>query len=319
MLRIRYTDVGGLETERVVEPQHVVVGPQRLLPHRLVPPARRATGCSGWTGSPRAERVPPSAARRGPRPSRSSTAHRTKLPASGAASRRSLLANTDTGLSRSARDGGCSPPHRRVNRTHEGDTHDHAPHPAPWPGSRSPPTTPTAPRSSTAACSTGASTPTARPPPAAWTTATSRPPAPSGPMGGIFGTGGQVPGHAVFYILVADVEATCADAEQLGGAVVAEVPRAGAGRPAVRLPARPVGQPVRRLHAPGGLMAPPAKRLVPVGGVRRGRGPRPLRRAHRRPALRPGHRPGHDDGPSRACGWPGGSWRPTTSRRAAWS
>src|SRR5215471_11689197 len=28
------------------------------------------------------------------------------------------------------------------------------------------------------------------------------------PMGGIFGTGGQLPDHAVFYILVADVEAT---------------------------------------------------------------------------------------------------------------
>jgi predicted enzyme related to lactoylglutathione lyase len=40
------------------------------------------------------------------------------------------------------------------------------------------------------------------------------------PMGGVFGTGGQVPDHAVFYILVADVEATCADAEQLGGSVV---------------------------------------------------------------------------------------------------
>jgi hypothetical protein len=30
-----------------------------------------------------------------------------------------------------------------------------------------------------------------------------------GPMGGVFGTSGQVPDHAVFYILVADVEATC--------------------------------------------------------------------------------------------------------------
>jgi predicted enzyme related to lactoylglutathione lyase len=39
---------------------------------------------------------------------------------------------------------------------------------------------------------------------------------------GIFGIGGQMPGHAVFYILVADVEATCADAEQLGGTVVSK-------------------------------------------------------------------------------------------------
>lgn len=42
------------------------------------------------------------------------------------------------------------------------------------------------------------------------------------PIGGIFGTGGQMPGHAVFYILVADVEAVCADAEQLGGSVVSK-------------------------------------------------------------------------------------------------
>ncbi|TCC07272.1 VOC family protein [Kribbella soli] len=40
------------------------------------------------------------------------------------------------------------------------------------------------------------------------------------PMGGIFGTNGQLPNHAVFYILVADIEATCADAEQLGGTVI---------------------------------------------------------------------------------------------------
>ena len=45
------------------------------------------------------------------------------------------------------------------------------------------------------------------------------------PMGGIFGTGGQMPDHAVFYILVADVEATCADARQLGGTVVSSFPR----------------------------------------------------------------------------------------------
>ena len=52
-----------------------------------------------------------------------------------------------------------------------------------------------------------------------------------GPMGGIFGTGGQVPDHAVFYILVADVEATCADAEQLGGSVVSKHLDAGPGVP----------------------------------------------------------------------------------------
>lgn len=51
------------------------------------------------------------------------------------------------------------------------------------------------------------------------------------PMGGIFGTGGQVPNHAVFYILVADVEATCADAEQLGGTVMGKHLDPGPGAP----------------------------------------------------------------------------------------
>ena len=41
-------------------------------------------------------------------------------------------------------------------------------------------------------------------------------------MGGFFGTGARVPDHAVFYILVADVEATCADAEHLGGSVISK-------------------------------------------------------------------------------------------------
>ena len=52
-----------------------------------------------------------------------------------------------------------------------------------------------------------------------------------GPMGGIFGTGGQVPDHAVFYILVADVQATCADAEQLGGSVLSKHLDPGPGAP----------------------------------------------------------------------------------------
>jgi predicted enzyme related to lactoylglutathione lyase len=75
-----------------------------------------------------------------------------------------------------------------------------------------------------------------------------------GLMGGIFGTGGQVPDHAVFYILVADVQATCADAEQLGGSVE-QAPRPRPRRTDVRLSARPVGQPVRRVQPAGGLMA----------------------------------------------------------------
>src|SRR6266540_2664332 len=52
-----------------------------------------------------------------------------------------------------------------------------------------------------------------------------------GPMGGIFGTGGQMPDHAVFYLLVADVEATCTDAEQLGGSVVSKHLDPGPGAP----------------------------------------------------------------------------------------
>ena len=51
-----------------------------------------------------------------------------------------------------------------------------------------------------------------------------------GPMGGIWGTD-QLPGHAVFYILVADVNATCADAEQLGGTVVSKHVDPGPGVP----------------------------------------------------------------------------------------
>ena len=77
------------------------------------------------------------------------------------------------------------------------------------------------------------------------------------------GTGGQVPDHAVFCILVADVEATCADAEQLGGSVVSKHLDPGPGRPDVCLPARPVRQPVRRLHPAGGLMTPDAKDTSP--------------------------------------------------------
>lgn len=40
------------------------------------------------------------------------------------------------------------------------------------------------------------------------------------PMGGLFATNGELPNHAVFYILVADLEATCATAQKLGGTVL---------------------------------------------------------------------------------------------------
>jgi predicted enzyme related to lactoylglutathione lyase len=72
-----------------------------------------------------------------------------------------------------------------------------------------------------------------------------------GPMGGLFGTGGQVPGHAVFYILVADVEATCADAEQLGGSVVSKHLDPGPGAPTFAYLRDPAGNQF-------GVFAPPA-------------------------------------------------------------
>jgi predicted enzyme related to lactoylglutathione lyase len=40
------------------------------------------------------------------------------------------------------------------------------------------------------------------------------------PFGGVAATGGAMPGHAIFYIAVTDVAATCAAVEQLGGKVV---------------------------------------------------------------------------------------------------
>jgi len=49
------------------------------------------------------------------------------------------------------------------------------------------------------------------------------------PMGGIVATQGGMPGHAVFYIAVGDVGATCTAAQELGGSVVAKelAPTAG--------------------------------------------------------------------------------------------
>ena len=59
-----------------------------------------------------------------------------------------------------------------------------------------------------------------------------------GPMGGVFGTGERVPDHAVFYILVGDVEATWRRraARRLGGE---QASGGGPRRPDLRLPARP--------------------------------------------------------------------------------
>jgi predicted enzyme related to lactoylglutathione lyase len=42
------------------------------------------------------------------------------------------------------------------------------------------------------------------------------------PIGGVVATGGAMPAHAIFYIAVSDVAATCEAAERLGGKVVSK-------------------------------------------------------------------------------------------------
>jgi uncharacterized protein len=60
------------------------------------------------------------------------------------------------------------------------------------------------------------------------------------PFGGVVATGGAMPGHAVFYIAVTDVAATCAAAEHLGGKVVGKELEPSAG-PAFAYLQDPVG------------------------------------------------------------------------------
>ena len=98
VLRIRYIDVGGIETEREVEPQHVVVGPNgsyltawchlrdddRVFRMDRITRADGRRRCRARSASSR---------------SRSSTATETKLPAS-ALRPGDRLSNTDIGLSR---------------------------------------------------------------------------------------------------------------------------------------------------------------------------------------------------------------------------
>jgi predicted enzyme related to lactoylglutathione lyase len=55
------------------------------------------------------------------------------------------------------------------------------------------------------------------------------PPGSDIPFGGVLGTGGAMPAHAVFYIAVADVAATCEAAERLGGKVVSKELEPAAG------------------------------------------------------------------------------------------
>jgi predicted enzyme related to lactoylglutathione lyase len=71
------------------------------------------------------------------------------------------------------------------------------------------------------------------------------------PMGGIFGTGGQLPNHAVFYILVTDLEATCAQAEQLGGTLISKKTDPAPGAPAFAYLRDPSGNQF-------GIFTPPA-------------------------------------------------------------
>ena len=51
------------------------------------------------------------------------------------------------------------------------------------------------------------------------------------PFGGVLATGGAMPGHAVFYIAVPDVDDACEAAERLGGKVVSKEAAPVAGPP----------------------------------------------------------------------------------------
>ena len=92
------------------------------------------------------------------------------------------------------------------------------------------------------------------------------------PMGGVFGTGGQVPDHAVFYILVADVEATCVRITGLlthpllsEGSATLAVACGYAGAPGDRLD---VSQPVRRRAHPRQCARLPRRDGGPPGAPR---------------------------------------------------
>ena len=99
LLRIRYTDVGGVETTREVEPQHVVVGPNgsylmawcQLRKDDRVFRMDRITWAERVPSLPRPRRFAPEPVVDG---------HVTKLPAS-ALRHANPPPNTDTGLSRS--------------------------------------------------------------------------------------------------------------------------------------------------------------------------------------------------------------------------
>jgi predicted DNA-binding transcriptional regulator YafY len=98
VLRIRYTDVGGLETEREVEPHHIVMGPNgsylsawcHLRGDERFFRMDRITCADRSPSLPRPARTVPDLLVDG---------HETKLPAS-ALPPEDLLPNTDIGLSR---------------------------------------------------------------------------------------------------------------------------------------------------------------------------------------------------------------------------
>ena len=98
VLRIRYIDVGGLETEREVEPQHVLIGPNgsyltawcHLRRDDRVFRMDRITRSQRSATPLRPRRVVPETVVDG---------HQTKLPES-ALRPEDLLPNSDTGLSR---------------------------------------------------------------------------------------------------------------------------------------------------------------------------------------------------------------------------
>ena len=100
VLRIRYTDVGGVETERQVEPEHVVVGPNGsyLTAWCYLREDDRVFRMDRITS---AERVPSPPQPRRVAPEPLVDGHETKLPASALAPE-DLLSITDIGLSRAA-------------------------------------------------------------------------------------------------------------------------------------------------------------------------------------------------------------------------
>ena len=97
-LRIRYIDVGGLETERVVEPQHVVMGPNGSYVTAFCH-LRRDDRVFRMDRITRAERTPSLPRPRRAIPEPLVEGHETRLPASAFAPE-DFLPNTDIGLSR---------------------------------------------------------------------------------------------------------------------------------------------------------------------------------------------------------------------------